>query len=106
MKLPAELRALFWHYNAEELDTETAKTHIILEVLARGSLQQIRLLYRIYDFNTVGQVFRSDVKGNRTLPAPVVYLFSGLYLTGREFKDYRAWHRHPVRKWEQRRVVF
>ncbi len=105
MKLPAELHALFWHCNAEELDTETAKTQIILEVLARGSLNQIRLLYRIYGSKTVGQVFRADVKGNRTLPAPVVYLFSGLYLTAREFEEYRKWHRHPVRKWEQRRVV-
>lgn len=105
MKLPAELHALFWHCNAEELDTETAKTEIILEVLARGSLYQIRLLYRIYDFNTIGQVFRADVKGNRTLPAPVVYLFSGLYLTAREFEEYKEWHRHPVRKWEQRRVI-
>ena len=105
MKLPSELHALFWHCNAEELDTETAKTQIILEVLARGSLHQIKLLCRIYDFNTVGRLFRADVKGNRTLPAPVVYLFSGLYLTAQEFEEYRAWHRHPVRKWEQRRIV-
>ncbi len=105
MKLPAELHALFWHCNAEELDTETAKTEIILEVLARGSLEQIRLLYRIYDYNTIGQVFRADVKGNRTLTAPVVYLFNGLYLTVREFEEYKEWHIHPVRKWEQRRVI-
>jgi len=105
MKLPAEFHALFWHCNAEELDTEIAKTQIILEVLARGSIHQIKLLYQIYDFNTVGQVFRADVKGNRTLPAPVVYLFSSLYLTEREFEEYKEWHRHPVRKWEQRRVV-
>ncbi len=105
MKLPPELHSLFWHCDAEELDTETAKTQIILEVLARGSLDQIKLLYRIYDFNTVGRVFRADVKGNRTLPAPVVYLFSDLYLTAQEFEEYRTWHRHPVRKWEQRRIV-
>lgn len=105
MKLPLELHSLFWNCNAEELNTETAKTQIILEVLARGSLQQIKILYQVYDFNTVGQVFRADVRGNRTLPAPVVYLFSGLYLTGKEFEEYKVWHKHPVRKWEQRRVV-
>lgn len=105
MKLPIELYSLFWNYNAEELNTEAAKTKIILEILARGSIQQIKILYQVYDFDTVGQVFRTDVRGNRTLPAPVVYLFSGLYLTRKEFEEYKAWHKHPVRKWEQRRVV-
>ncbi len=78
---------------------------IILEVLARGSLNQYKTLMTLYEGEEIAQVFRADVRGNRTLPAPVVYLFSGLFLSEVEFNDYKIWHKNPLRRWEQRRIV-
>jgi hypothetical protein len=98
VKLPKIVHSLFWNYDAEELDTETAKTTIILEVLSRGSLEQIKIIFQIYGKATVGRVFRTDVKENRTLPASVIYLFSALFLSLEEFEEYKAWHKDPVRK--------
>lgn len=103
--MPEQLHTLFWNCDVEKLETERDKDTIILEVLARGSLEQNKILFKIYDLETVANVFRSDVQGNRTLPAPVVYLFSEIFLTREEFEEYRNWHNNPVRRWEQRRMT-
>ena len=105
MRLPAILRPLFWNINPENIELDRSKTIVILEVLARGSLTQYAILKTLYDEEEIGSVFREDVLGNRTLPAPVVYLFSGLYLSEKEFNDYKTWHKNPLRRWEQRRIV-
>lgn len=103
MKLPRELEPLFWNYDAREIDPWKMKDVVIKVVLSRGSLEQINILFQLYGTDTIRSVFREDVTGNRTLPAPVVYMWSDLFLTKEEFEEYRNWHRHPVRKWEQRR---
>jgi hypothetical protein len=105
MKLPEELKTVFWNYDTTFMDTDRMKKIIILEVLARGSLEQIKILFSIYGSETVADIFREDVKGPRTLPAPTVYLWGDIFLTGEEFEEYKQWHRHLVRKWEQRRVI-
>lgn len=105
MKLPSLLRPLFWNLNPDTIDLNRSKTMITLEVLARGSLAQYEALKTLYGEEEIAAVFRSDVRDNRTLPAPVVYLFSGLFLTEEEFNDYKAWHKNPLRRWEQRRIV-
>lgn len=103
MKLPEELKPLFWNYDTEALDTESFKNIIILEVLSRGSLEQVDLIFRLYGKETIAAVVREDVTGLRTLPAPAVYLWGDLLMTGEELQDYKEWHRDPLKKWEQRR---
>lgn len=105
MKLPEELKPLFWNYDTEALDTEGCKDIIILEVLSRGSLEQVDLVFRLYGNKTIAAVVRKDVAGLRILPAPAVYLWGGLLLSGEEMHVYKKWHRHPLKKWEQRRTV-
>jgi hypothetical protein len=105
LKLPAILRPLFWNCDPDTLELDRSKTMIILEVLARGSLTQYKTLVTLYEEEEIAQVYRADVRGNRTLPAPVVYLFSGLFLSETEFNDYKVWHKNPLRRWEQRRIV-
>ena len=105
MKLPEELKQLFWNYDTDNIDAQKFKKHIILEVLARGSMRQTDIIFDIYGKETIKEVFREDVKGQRTLPAPAVYLWGELFLTSDELDEYKSWHRHPLRKWEQRRHV-
>jgi len=105
MKLPEELKTVFWNYDTALIDTDRMKKTIILEVLARGTLEQIKILFQIYGFETIKEIYREDVQGARTLPAPAVYLWSDIFLTDEEFTEYKQWHRNPVRKWEQRRII-
>lgn len=105
MKLPESLHPLFWNCDPNKINVKRSRKMIILEVLARGSLTQIETLYALYDKKQIAHIFREDVKGLRTLPAPVVYLFSGLFLNTADFEDYKAWHRNPLHRWEQRRIV-
>ena len=105
MKLPRDLESLFWNVDSRKIDPWKSKDEIIKTVLSRGSLEQIKTLFQLYGPDTISLVFRDDVTGNRTLPAPVVYMWSNLFLTPEEFDEYRKWHRHPVRKWEQRRNI-
>lgn len=105
MKLPEELKTVFWNYDPAFMDTDRMKKTIILEVLARGTLEQIKILFQIYGFKIIKEIYREDVQGARTLPAPAVYLWSDIFLTDEEFTGYKQWHRHPVRKWEQRRII-
>ena len=87
------------------MDTDWMKKTIILEVLARGTLEQIKILFRFYGLKTIEEIYRGDVLGARTLPAPAVYLWGDIFLTDEELEGYKQWHRHPVRKWEQRRDI-
>lgn len=105
MKIPEALKPLFWNYDAETLDIKRFKKNIILEVLARGSLEQVDIIFQLYGKDSIAAVFREDVTGLRTLPAPAVYLWGELFLTGEELQDYKKWHRHPLHKWKQRRAV-
>jgi hypothetical protein len=105
VKLPEKLKPLFWNYDPETLDMGNFKKNIILEVLARGSLEDADIIFQFYGRDAIATVFREDFNGPRTLPAPAVYLWEGLFLTEAEFEDYKMWHRHPLRKWEQRRVI-
>lgn len=105
MKLPEELKTVFWNYDTTFMDTNRMKKIIILETLARGSLEQIKILFHLYGYKTVASIFREDVKGPRTLPAPAVYLWSDIFLTDDEFEEYKQWHRHPINKWKQRRAI-
>jgi len=105
LKLPEELKPLFWNYDTEALDTESFKKNIILEVLSRGSLEHVALIFQLYGWETIAAVFREDVTGLRTLPAPAAYLWGDLLLTGEEVQEYKKWHRHPLKKWEQRRTI-
>jgi len=103
MPLPEELSSVFWNYDAASMDSDRMKKTIVLEVLARGSLEQIKVLFKMYGSRAVADAFREDVRGLRTLPAPAVYLWGDIFLDSAELDEYKQWHRHPVRKWEQRR---
>jgi hypothetical protein len=105
VKFPEKLKPLFWNYDPETLDVEGFKNNIILEVLARGSLEDVSLIFQLYGKDSIAAVFREDIRGARNLPAPVVYLFGGLFLTAAELQEYKEWHRHPLLKWEQRRKI-
>lgn len=95
----AELAGLFWNYDTEKLDAERCKGLVILTTLRRGTLTQVRLLFRLYGDAEIRRVFREDALGPKTLPAPSVYLWGLLFLSKEELAAYKKWHEDPLLRW-------
>jgi len=100
-----ELARLFWNYDTETLDMERSKELVILTTLARGTLEQLRLILSIYGTDQVEKVFRKDVLNLKTLPAPVIYLLGLVFLSEEELAAYKKWHEDPVLRWKPTRIV-
>ncbi len=105
MNIPAVLVPLFQNYNLQRLDLQRSADVIIHTVLARGSLEQIDLLFQLYGAEKVKDVFCNDFFGLRSLPAPTTLLWSLLFLTEEERQEYMRWLKDPCMRWAPRRVV-
>ena len=105
MKLPDELLPLFQNYDLTSMDLERSADLIIRTALTRGTLQQIRQLFQLYGAAKIKEVFCSDFFGLRTLPAPTMLLWSLLFLTEEERREYIRWYKDPRRRWAPRRTV-
>jgi len=100
-----ELAGLFWNYATEKLDMEHSKDLVILTALRRGTMEQLQLVFKIYGPDEVGRVFRKDTLGNKTLPAPSVYLWGLIFLDEEELAAYKKWHEDPFLRWRPTRTV-
>lgn len=59
-KIPNSFQGILWSVNVANLDIEKDKNYIIHQVLAYGTLEQIRWLFRVYGRQEIKDVF---VKG-------------------------------------------
>lgn len=76
MNIPVELAPLFKNYDLSSMELERSADVIIHTVLTRGSLEQISLLFQLYGFTKIKEIFCNDFFGLRTLPAPTTSLWS------------------------------
>lgn len=69
MRLPGFLAPLFHNYNFEAIDGQKNYKFVIKTVLTYGDWEQIEWLFEEYGAQRVGEVFKDDYYGLRTLPA-------------------------------------
>jgi hypothetical protein len=105
MNIPVELAPLFKNYDLSSMELERSADVIIRTVLTRGSLEQISLLFQLYGFTKIKEIFCNDFFGLRTLPAPTTSLWSLLFLTEEERREYISWYEDPHQRWAPRRKV-
>jgi hypothetical protein len=105
MNIPIELAPLFKNYDLSRMELKRSADLIIRTVLTRGSLEQIGLLFQLYGATAIKDVFCKDFFGLRTLPAPTTLLWSLLFLTEEDRREYTSWYKDPHRRWAPRRVV-
>lgn len=70
MRLPDFLAPLFHNYVFGAIDGQKSYKFVIKTVLTYGNWEQIEWLFDCYGAERVGEVFREDYYGLRTLPAP------------------------------------
>ena len=70
--IPVRLKPILWSKNIKSLDSENDKIYIIHQVLSYGSIEDIKLLLKIYSKNEIGNVFINFPKKIYTRP---VFLF-------------------------------
>ncbi|MHB8986073.1 MAG: DUF6922 domain-containing protein [Eubacteriales bacterium] len=70
MKLPDDLASLFHNYDFTALDGYKNYRLVIRTVLSLGTWEQVKWLFDFYGAALVGEVFKEDYYGLRTLPAP------------------------------------
>ncbi|NLA10642.1 MAG: hypothetical protein GX883_00765 [Firmicutes bacterium] len=105
MKIPDELAPLFQNYDLPSMDMVRFADLIIRTALTRGTLPQIDLLFQLYGAAKIKEVFCSDFFGLRTLPVSTTLLWSLLFLTEEERREYIRWYKDPCQRWAPRRTV-
>ncbi len=75
--LPASLQGTLWSAPIGTLDTRTNRVYIIHQILAFGTMDDTRWLFRTYDQKTLREVFLNDPLKIYTRPA---FHFSKLLL--------------------------
>ena len=70
--IPVRLKPILWSKNIKSLDSENDKIYIIHQVLSYGSIEDIKLLLKIYSKNEIDNVFMNFPKKIYTRP---VFLF-------------------------------
>lgn len=80
MKLPDSLAPLFHNYDPATLDPDRHAGLIIRTVLGGGSWDQVLWLFRHYGYERVQNVFLTDCRSLRTLPAPTRRLWGLVFL--------------------------
>lgn len=76
-QIPISLQGVFWSVDTTQLDTQKNKSYIIHQILAFGTLDDIRWLFKTYDRSTITDVFlRQPMK----LYTPAAFHFSKLML--------------------------
>jgi len=56
-KIPKELQGILWSRRLESLDLQRDKGYIIHQVLAYGSLEQVKWLFKVYSQKEASRVF-------------------------------------------------
>ena len=97
MNLPAQMEHLFANYQAGAVDPDKHPGLVIRTVLARGTWDQVKWLFRYYGKDAVGEAFRKDYYGLRTLPKPTLRLWETLFIEHVERTS------DPLDRWRCRR---
>jgi len=66
--VPASLQPILWSKSIKNIDIEKDKIYIIHQVLSYGSMDDIRLLSRLYPKNEIINVFKNFPKRIYTRP--------------------------------------
>ena len=66
--IPASLQPILWSKSIKNIDIEKDKIYIIHKVLSYGSMDDIRLLSRLYPKNEIINVFKNYPKRIYTRP--------------------------------------
>lgn len=61
-KIPARFQGLLWSKPLEKIDIEKDKVYIIHQILALGSFEDIKVLFRIYSKEEIHAVFTNHPK--------------------------------------------
>lgn len=75
-KISQVFRPYLWSYDLAKLDPRKNRDLIIHQVLAFGSMDAVRALYKFYGKNVIRQAFRKPYRG--AYSAPVFNLFKTL----------------------------
>ena len=59
-KIPKDLQGLFWSRKLDSLDLLKDKSYIVNQILAYGSLEQIKWLFRTYSEKEIKETFFSQ----------------------------------------------
>lgn len=106
MTLPEMISPLFHNYDPETIDPERHAGLVIRTVLAAGTWEQVRWLFRHYGFDRVRTIVLADCRGLRTLPEPTQRLWSLVFAgnggTG-EGDGVGAADEDPLARWRWRR---
>ena len=97
MRLPASMERLFSNYSIESLDLHRHRDLIIRTVLAHGTWDEIKWLFEHYGEIVVGDVFRRDYHGLRTLPKPTLRLWETRFIDHTEHES-DLWDRWRCRR--------
>ena len=59
-KIPKTLQGILWSVSVDKLDLEDDKNYIIHQVLAYGTLEQIKWLFNVYGRQEVKETFSNE----------------------------------------------
>ncbi len=102
MSLPPALEGLFRNYVTETIDLDRHRDLIVKTVLARGAWDQVIWVFDHYGAEAVGDVFRKDYFGLRTLPRPTLCLWELLFIE--PDARHRSATTDPVGRWRPTRI--
>ena len=95
-----EVGSCLANYHLDRIDFERHSDLVILAVLHHGSWEQWLALFRFYGRERVGDVFREDFFGNRSLPVTIRNYWGLVFCPGvtvPELAD-RMEHWRPTRR--------
>ncbi len=77
-KIPKSFQPILWSMNVKNLDLEKNKVYIIHQVLAYGTLEEIRWLFKVYGQRTMRNIFLRYPQN--IYSPPVLYLVKNIIL--------------------------
>lgn len=98
MNLPPSIQALFANYAPGAVDAERHRGLVIRTVLAHGDWEGVMWLFEHYGEAAVGDVFRRDYDGLRTLPRPTLCLWGLLFADDEDLGKPPLHSELPVRR--------
>ena len=102
MSFPPVLEDLFHNYVTETIDLDRHRNLVVKTVLARGTWDQVVWVFNHYGAKAVGDVFRRDYFGLRSLPRPTLSLWELLFIE--PDARYRSATTDPVGRWRPTRI--
>lgn len=100
MILPESFRPLFHNYIFESIDPAQCAEMITYIVLSQGSWEQVEWLFDQFGATKIGEVFRRDYYGLRSLPEPTRNLWQLIFVENPPPPD-----PDPLAHWRCRRKV-